>query len=308
MVAWMIPAAIAGGAALTAGASLAGSALSSSAAKKASKKMAQYQKDFAQYGIRWRVADAKAAGIHPLAALGANTYQFQPYSVGDTSMGRGVAEAGEALGRGLTQMGQYYASKTMQEQELESRQLDLEYKHLRNDQLLMENMGQAMGGPMQFSALNRRGIMGQGVDVQPDQVIATRPGAPGMTAGIHAGEMFAEFPHPKHGSVLIPTLTQQLTESMEDNLMFKAPYYGISIERYYELLMSRGSGSRSERHRNFINFWERYLPKAAKGFKWDYSKLGYFYQVRSGYHRKSVPERLYDIYRPDPTVSPFIGP
>lgn len=33
----------------------------------------QLQYDFAQKGIQWRVNDAKKAGIHPLAALGANT-------------------------------------------------------------------------------------------------------------------------------------------------------------------------------------------------------------------------------------------
>jgi len=32
----------------------------------------QFQKDFAQHGIQWRVEDARNAGLHPLAALGAN--------------------------------------------------------------------------------------------------------------------------------------------------------------------------------------------------------------------------------------------
>lgn len=34
------------------------------------------QKEFAQQGIRWKVADAQAAGLHPLAALGAQTSSF----------------------------------------------------------------------------------------------------------------------------------------------------------------------------------------------------------------------------------------
>lgn len=39
------------------------------------------QKQFAQEGIRWKVADAKEAGIHPLYALGANTTSFSPVSI-----------------------------------------------------------------------------------------------------------------------------------------------------------------------------------------------------------------------------------
>lgn len=37
-----------------------------------------YQKEFAQKGIGWRVEDARAAGINPLAALGANVHSYQP--------------------------------------------------------------------------------------------------------------------------------------------------------------------------------------------------------------------------------------
>lgn len=36
------------------------------------------QKEFAQMGIRWRVDDAKAAGIHPLAAVGASGASYSP--------------------------------------------------------------------------------------------------------------------------------------------------------------------------------------------------------------------------------------
>lgn len=36
------------------------------------------QREFAQNGIQWRVADAKKAGIHPLYALGANTATYTP--------------------------------------------------------------------------------------------------------------------------------------------------------------------------------------------------------------------------------------
>ena len=40
------------------------------------------QKEFAQYGVRWKVADAKAAGVNPLAAMGASTHTYRPVQAG----------------------------------------------------------------------------------------------------------------------------------------------------------------------------------------------------------------------------------
>lgn len=43
---------------------------------------AELQREFARNSIRWRVEDAQAAGIHPLAALGASGYNASPSAVG----------------------------------------------------------------------------------------------------------------------------------------------------------------------------------------------------------------------------------
>lgn len=53
------------------------------------------QKEFAQNGIRWKVDDAKAAGIHPLFALGANTSGFAP--VGGFSGDSGLGALGQSI-------------------------------------------------------------------------------------------------------------------------------------------------------------------------------------------------------------------
>ena len=37
-----------------------------------------FQREFAQNSIQWRAADAKKAGVHPLAALGASTHSPSP--------------------------------------------------------------------------------------------------------------------------------------------------------------------------------------------------------------------------------------
>lgn len=56
------------------------------------------QKEFAKYGVRWRVEDAKAAGIHPLAALGMQGMQYSPVYSG---IGSSLSEAGQNVGRAV---------------------------------------------------------------------------------------------------------------------------------------------------------------------------------------------------------------
>lgn len=49
----------------------------------------EQQREFAQKGVQWRVKDAEAAGIHPLAALGANLTNYSPVTVGTDFAGVG---------------------------------------------------------------------------------------------------------------------------------------------------------------------------------------------------------------------------
>lgn len=93
MVAW-IPAAI------SAGASLIGGAMSNSANRAQRSQEYERQKEFAKQGVRWKVEDARAAGIHPLAALGAQTSSYSPVAIGD-SMGPAMAAAGQDIARGI---------------------------------------------------------------------------------------------------------------------------------------------------------------------------------------------------------------
>lgn len=63
------------------------------------------QKEFAQNGISWKVADAKRAGIHPLAAIGASTAMPQAISIGGGSSGiRAVSRALKNMGQGVVDL------------------------------------------------------------------------------------------------------------------------------------------------------------------------------------------------------------
>lgn len=63
---------------------------------------AALQKEFAQHGIRWRVEDARAAGVHPLYALGAGGAAAAPISVMDAPQEDWRLRMGQDLGRAVT--------------------------------------------------------------------------------------------------------------------------------------------------------------------------------------------------------------
>lgn len=81
-----------------AAAEVAGGALSGDRNRKLMHEQMDAQREFAQHGIQWKVADAKAAGIHPLYALGASTQSYSPVQIGD-SYGPALSRAGQDLSR-----------------------------------------------------------------------------------------------------------------------------------------------------------------------------------------------------------------
>jgi len=61
----------------------------------------EMQVQFAQKGIQWRAADAEAAGISKLYALGANTASYSPVSVGGSQVPSAISAAGQNIGRAV---------------------------------------------------------------------------------------------------------------------------------------------------------------------------------------------------------------
>lgn len=104
---------------ISAATGLIGGALSSRSARRNAARDREMQREFAQNGIRWRVEDAKAAGLHPLFALGAQVPAYTPVSVGDTSMGASISEMGQNISRAVA------AQSTPYEREAQKLQLAL---------------------------------------------------------------------------------------------------------------------------------------------------------------------------------------
>lgn len=111
-LAWAAPAA----------AKLAGEVLGQDDQRKAVHEQMDAQREFAQMGIRWKVDDAKAAGIHPLYALGAQTHSYSPVSVGGG-------------GNWLGEMGQDISSAIARQQSQEERREQLAREAFRQAEL-----------------------------------------------------------------------------------------------------------------------------------------------------------------------------
>lgn len=70
------------------------------------------QREFAQMGVRWKVEDAKAAGLHPLFAMGGSGAAFAPNPVVVNDGGK--AEAGRAMGTAISRAGSTIGERNMQ--------------------------------------------------------------------------------------------------------------------------------------------------------------------------------------------------
>lgn len=80
------------------GANILGGLLGQQSAQRVAQQNIQAQQQFAQHGIQWKVEDARAAGINPLAALGASTSSFSNIA-GSNDLGAGVSAAGQNVAR-----------------------------------------------------------------------------------------------------------------------------------------------------------------------------------------------------------------
>lgn len=88
-----------GGSIISSASSLIGGGLNAITSKQAGDREYARQQEFAQNGIRWRVEDAKAAGIHPIFAVGANTPTYSPQAAVGTDYG--LSTAGQNISRAI---------------------------------------------------------------------------------------------------------------------------------------------------------------------------------------------------------------
>lgn len=207
---------------------LVGGAISNRAAESNFNKNADLQRQFAKNGIRWRVEDAKAAGLHPLFALGANTTSFSPIAVQD-SVGPALATMGQDISRSMQ------ATRTAEERSAASQQmtaLSLERAQLENDLLRSQIAKNATVGPPMPSAtafpIGSDGIVTRDlVDVQPSKIISARSEDSSTEAG-PASPSWKEVDLGMMGKWYVPG--SQMAESLEDMELAK---YGAMIGKNF---------------------------------------------------------------------------
>lgn len=159
------------------------------------------QKEFAQHGLRWKVDDAKAAGVHPLFAMGAATNSFTPVSSGQsfspTNYGDMSASLGQ-MGQGIERAIDAGRTKTERNERMndaasEMQSLQLENAQLQNDYLRANifRINSQLGPPMP-SLSPGGGLTGQqpGVvtglgphEMKPVEVDTSKPRDLGHSAG-----------------------------------------------------------------------------------------------------------------------------
>jgi len=204
----MIPALI------SAGANLIGGFMGS----KDKSKDIKMQKEFAQHGIRWKVEDAKAAGIHPLAALGAQTTSYAPVSVGGSSMATGLASAGQDIARAVDSTrttGERLDAYQKTIQDLNIRRMGLENDLLSSQ---IAKIHQAGTPPAMPSIAERHMVEGQGnsplVSSNPQQRTMSAPEAGSQEPGAITDVGYARTP-----TGWAPVMSKDVKDRLEEDLI-----------------------------------------------------------------------------------------
>lgn len=209
-------------------AGLAGGLLSGDRNRKSANAQMDMQREFAQNGIRWRMEDARAAGVHPLFAMGANVSSPSPIAVQD-SYGPALAQAGQDVSRAwdATRTQRERAESDAQafmlarERESDARVLTAQREHrenlrldsqLKTDELQralilsqLARQSQARGPGMPPSVDDERGQVDTGrIKLKPAEQPARDPYSSSKEAGSQpmwqrretAPGVFRDFPHP----------------------------------------------------------------------------------------------------------------
>lgn len=213
------------------------------------------QREFAQQGIRWRVDDARAAGISPLAALGAPGASFSPVSIGSTpvesdlnlNMGQDI---GRAIAAGITP-----EEKQLRQMQVASAELDLEGKALDN-QIRARKLSE-MNGTIGMPSPGDNFMPGQGstalVKEKPLERTVSAPGRPAQEAGWRPDVAYA-----RTDTGLTPVVPESLSESLEDDLIGKFMWRVRN-----QLIPNWNLSGRPPKSM---------LPKGATDWDWSYSK------------------------------------
>lgn len=267
---------------ISAAGSLGGGLLGNKSNESSAAAQARMQKEFAQYGIRWRVADAKAAGLHPLYALGAQLPSYSPSFAMD-SIGPALASAGQDVGRAIA------AQETVGERSarmLQARLIDSQIKEsdARAGLARAETLRALRDAGPGFPQVNmpEQALLGEtantagGAVLKAPEVTMSRPGSGGVVAG-PANPSMREFRLPGTGQKILLPDASSLGEALES--LSESWLLGLAV--YNENVKTYGEDWR-------VEFLRSYLPKAIQQF---------MPSLKPRKFRQYVPESRRDVKR-----------
>ncbi len=274
--------------------SIAGGILGANSAQNVASMNYEAQKEFAQNGIRWKVEDAKRAGIHPLYALGASTQGYSPS--GGYTGDFGISDAAAHFGQGYERAQQAKMTKEERDkqdvrdaiQDMAALE-DLRQKKRMNDaQIRLANSEIFRNFALSTNALRKTGlppampgglggiIAGQGNSYATGQttpeissVVTSEKGTPSVQAGSPPDVRFyrtisggrAPLPTEEAGDAMDAALGSGLQWSFRNNLVpWLANFFPINDPHrlpgeYYSLV--GGEYRKKDSKRSFIDTLRR---------------------------------------------------
>jgi len=237
-----------------------GQAFDISKDRKIAKEDHDMQMLFARHGIKMRVADATEAGIHPLAALGAQTMSYSPSRVGG---GNQFERMGQNIGDAIDKMFINRKQKEMRLLQLKEQAAAVKNTELKNELLAQEV---ALGKSGKIVTDNTGVIAGQS-DSIPQLATPTVGKSPGVEGGVN--QMFQDVQYPDGSRKLLPSRNTQ--EAVSEG--FHALEYGAETlwDRNLNIRDSVNPISHAAiRRRNVLRDQRRFLAKPKKGYYWTF--------------------------------------
>lgn len=217
------------------------------------------QREFARNGLRWKMDDALAAGVHPMYAMGASGSSFSPVSQPVETSFRTPSSARSNL---MSNLGQNIsrsvrATQTSEERlrdRLTTERLGLENELLRTQ--IADGQRNQVGPPFPSNG-NFAGITGQGDIVVNKPLLRTisQPGRPAQEAGWRPDVSYS-----RTDTGLTPMIPESLSESLEDDLIGKI-MWRIRNQGFPNVSFGNiGKPARSQ------------LPRGATDWRWSFFK------------------------------------
>lgn len=203
---------------------------------------ARLQREFAQHGISWKVADARRAGIHPLAALGVPPMSPSPVHV--QGQDSGITAAGAAVQGGL----QEYIRAEIANKNAETAKIKAEAESLKKSG---QNVGPKTDYTVTEEHLGPYPATNPGYIFTENEITAPEIGKPDTSAG-PAKPFYDEY---LKDGYLFRYPNKDIMDFISEDLWAKGEYY---INKAIDWLMAKSA--------------KEYPRKPAPhGTKWEYN-------------------------------------